>query len=397
MRRSCMGTRDGSHARTPSLVQTRPSLARPRRVDAHSPSCARTSSRSDMTKKTKKKTDTLGNVERRYDDNEAFPRTTRISLVERGHENPFPSVGRPRVRHSHAHATHELPPRLPNLVPSTMRSPVLLLLLGLLLALTPGAEAGKLGKLLLWKHWGKSHGGHHGRSGGVAATKSGGWSGDSKSHGGDSSGGGMHHGNSKNHGGDSGGKHHGDMSHMDTDDDSDDSQDWWHSKSWRRESWWGKHMSRHGGWKMRTSGRTFGNGQGIRAAKCMLRECGMELQKCRFDMTCRQGVKCAVGEDPSRALSGFPRRVPSGLSAPVASQPHVFPRRSLSLKPRKKQLTLLAIFGDDPHERLRIRRRRRQPRVLARLRPREPQRRVLEAVRVPLGLWMHARDVRPTM
>ena len=52
-----------------------------------------------------------------------------------------------------------------------MRSPVLLLLLGLLLALTPGAEAGKLGKLLLWKHWGKSHGGHHGRSGGVAATK----------------------------------------------------------------------------------------------------------------------------------------------------------------------------------------------------------------------------------
>ena len=263
-----------------------------------------------------------------------------------------------------------------------MRSPVLLLLLGLLLALTPGAEAGKLGKLLLWKHWGKSHGGHHGRSGGVAATKSGGWSGDSKSHGGDSSG---------------GGKHHGDMSHMDTDDDSDDSQDWWHSKSWRRESWWGKHMSRHGGWKMRTSGRTFGNGQGIRAAKCMLRECGMELQKCRFDMTCRQGVKCAVGEDPSRALSGFPRRVPSGLSAPVASQPHVFPRRSLSLKPRKKQLTLLAIFGDDPHERLRIRRRRRQPRVLTRLRPREPQRRVLEAVRVPLGLWMHARDVRPTM
>ena len=216
-----------------------------------------------------------------------------------------------------------------------MRSPVLLLLLGLLLALTPGAEAGKLGKLLLWKHWGKSHGGHHGRSGGVAATKSGGWSGDSKSHGGDSSGGGMHHGNSKSHGGDSGGKHHGDMSHMDTDDDSDDSQDWWHSKSWRKESWWGKHMSRHGGWKMRTSGRTFGNGQGIRAAKCMLRECGMELQKCRFDMTCRQGVKCAVGEDPSRALSGFPRRVPSGLSAPVSSQPHVFPRRSLSLKPRK--------------------------------------------------------------
>ena len=246
----------------------------------------------------------------------------------------------------------------------SMRSPVLLLLLGLLLALTPGAEAGKLGKLLLWKHWGKSHRGHHGRSGGVAATKSGVWSGDSKSHDGDSSGGGMHHGDSKSrdssssggmHHGDSksrdsssGGKHYDDMSHMDTDDDSDDSQDWWHSKSWRKESWWGKHMSRHGGWKMRTSGRTFGNGQGIRAAKCMVRECGMELQKCRFDMTCRQGVKCAVGEDPSRALFGFPRRVPSGLSAPVSSQPHVFPRRSLSLKPRKKTTHTFGYFRRRP-------------------------------------------------
>ena len=91
-----------------------------------------------------------------------------------------------------------------------MRSPVLLLFLGLLLALTPGAEAGKLGKLLLWKHWGKSHRGHHGRSGGVAATKSGVWSGDSKSHDGDSSGGGMHHGDSKSRDSSrSGGMHHG--------------------------------------------------------------------------------------------------------------------------------------------------------------------------------------------
>ena len=383
MRRSCMGTRDGSHARTPSLVQTRPSLARPRRVDAHSPSCAQTSSRSDMTKKNRYSRKRRKAIRRQRgfpsDDANIIGRTrSRESVSERGAPTRSSLA---RTRDARTTSPPSQPRSLETTAMRSMRSPVLLLLLGLLLALTPGAEAGKLGKLLLWKHWGKSHGGHHGRSGGVAATKSGGWSGDSKSHGGDSSG---------------GGKHQGDMSHMDTDDDSDDSQDWWHSKSWRRESWWGKHMSRHGGWKMRTSGRTFGNGQGIRAAKCMLRECGMELQKCRFDMTCRQGVKCAVGEDPSRALSGFPRRVPSGLSAPVSSQPHVFPRRSLSLKPRKKQLTLLAIFGDDPHERLRIRRRRRQPRVLARLRPREPQRRVLEAVRVPLGLWMHARDVRPT-
>ena len=109
-------------------------------------------------------------------------------------------------------------------------------------------------------------------------------------------------------------KMHGDMdkSHMDDDDaDDDDSQDWWRSKSWRTESWWGKHMSRHGGWKMRSSGRAFGSGQGIRAAKCMVRECGMELKKCRMDMTCRQGVKCAVGEDPSSpSLSGFPSAFP---------------------------------------------------------------------------------------
>ena len=174
-----------------------------------------------------------------------------------------------------------------------MRSPILLLLLGVLLALTPGAEAGKLGKLLWWKHWGKHGHGHRSGSGwwAASATKS-----DEK---------GMDHGDMT--------KMHGDMdmSHMDDDADDDDSQDWWRSKSWRTESWWGKHMSRHGGWKMRSSGRAFGSGQGIRAAKCMVRECGMELQKCRMDMTCRQGVKCAVGEDSSSpSLSGFPSAFP---------------------------------------------------------------------------------------
>ena len=50
-----------------------------------------------------------------------------------------------------------------------MRSPILLLLLGVLLALTPGAEAGKLGKLLWWKHWGKHGHGHRSGSGWWAA------------------------------------------------------------------------------------------------------------------------------------------------------------------------------------------------------------------------------------
>ena len=214
------------------------------------------------------------------------------------------SVRRADVRHSHARATHELPiqtstPRKT----TTMRSPILLLLLGVLLALTPGAEAGKLGKLLWWKHWGKHGHGHRSGSGWWAspATKS-----DAK---------GMDHGDMM--------KMHGDMdmSHMDDDADDDDSQDWWRSKSWRTESWWGKHMSRHGGWKMRSSGRAFGSGQGIRAAKCMVRECGMELQKCRMDMTCRQGVKCAVGEDIVLPVAfRVSLRVPLGLSTPATAQ-----------------------------------------------------------------------------
>ena len=95
---------------------------------------------------------------------------------------------------------------------------------------------------------------------------------------------------------------------------------------------------------MRTSGRTFGNGQGIRAAKCMLRECGMELQKCRFDMTCRQGIKCAVGEAPSRALSGFPSRPFRAFGArlfPATRLPPAFPFVETK---KKKQLTLLATY-----------------------------------------------------
>ena len=103
-------------------------------------------------------------------------------------------------------------------------------------------------------------------------------------------------------------------------------------------------MSRHGGWKMRTSGRTFGNGQGIRAAKCMLRECGMELQKCRFDMTCRQGIKCAVGEAPSRALSGFPSRPFRAFGArlfPATRLPPAFP----FVETKKKLLSHFWLFS----------------------------------------------------
>ena len=282
-----------SHARTPSSARTAADLVASTRVVAGA--LVRTNLdtlRDVIANKTPGAGSTLGNVDRRFFSHEGPPSDD----ANRSNEAPMVrgSVRRADVRHSHARATHELPiqtstPRKT----TTMRSPILLLLLGVLLALTPGAEAGKLGKLLWWKHWGKHGHGHRSGSGWWAspATKS-----DAK---------GMDHGDMM--------KMHGDMdmSHMDDDADDDDSQDWWRSKSWRTESWWGKHMSRHGGWKMRSSGRAFGSGQGIRAAKCMVRECGMELQKCRMDMTCRQGVKCAVGEDSSSpSLSGFPSAFP---------------------------------------------------------------------------------------
>jgi len=72
------------------------------------------------------------------------------------------------------------------------------------------------------------------------------------------------------------------------DSECDDCGTWWRAKQWQQDSWWGKHSRRQDrdGWKP---------GTGLRAAKCMLHQCGWELKKCRFDMTCRESMQCAIG------------------------------------------------------------------------------------------------------
>ena len=80
-------------------------------------------------------------------------------------------------------------------------------------------------------------------------------------------------------------KHMGHMKHGD-DSECDDCGTWWRAKQWRQGSWWGKHCRRDDGWKP---------GTGLRAGKCMVHQCGWQLKKCRWDMTCREAVQCAIG------------------------------------------------------------------------------------------------------
>ena len=91
------------------------------------------------------------------------------------------------------------------------------------------------------------------------------------------------------------------------DSECDDCGTWWRAKQWQQDSWWGKHSRRQDrdGWKPDT---------GLRAAKCMLHQCGWELKKCRFDMTCRESMQCAIGTfarenspDPNATHPLFPR------------------------------------------------------------------------------------------
>jgi hypothetical protein len=86
-------------------------------------------------------------------------------------------------------------------------------------------------------------------------------------------------------------KHVGHMKHMGgmtsgDDSECDDCGTWWRAKQWREGSWWGKHCRRDDGWKP---------GTGLRAGKCMVHQCGWQLKKCRWDMTCRESVQCAIG------------------------------------------------------------------------------------------------------
>jgi hypothetical protein len=86
-------------------------------------------------------------------------------------------------------------------------------------------------------------------------------------------------------------KHTGHMKHTGgkwsgDDSECDDCGTWWRAKQWREGSWWGKHCRRDDGWKP---------GTGLRAGKCMVSQCGWQLKKCRWDMTCRESVQCAIG------------------------------------------------------------------------------------------------------
>ena len=86
-------------------------------------------------------------------------------------------------------------------------------------------------------------------------------------------------------------KHTGHMKHTGgkwsgDDSECDDCGTWWRARQWREGSWWGKHCRRDDGWKP---------GTGLRAGKCMVHQCGWQLKKCRWDMTCREAVQCAIG------------------------------------------------------------------------------------------------------
>jgi hypothetical protein len=98
-------------------------------------------------------------------------------------------------------------------------------------------------------------------------------------------------------------KHTGHMKHTGgkwsgDDSECDDCGTWWRARQWREGSWWGKHCRRDDGWKP---------GTGLRAGKCMVHQCGWQLKKCRWDMTCREAVQCAIGawarDIPGRPLT----------------------------------------------------------------------------------------------
>jgi hypothetical protein len=87
------------------------------------------------------------------------------------------------------------------------------------------------------------------------------------------------------------------MMEMDADEDSDaESSSWKHGggREW-------KHSD--GGWVP---------GSGVKAAKCMMRECGWELAKCRKDAKCKAAMQCALacgmGADPESRMCAFQAR-----------------------------------------------------------------------------------------
>jgi hypothetical protein len=90
--------------------------------------------------------------------------------------------------------------------------------------------------------------------------------------------------------------------------DADEGGDARESSSWK-----------HGGTRMRHHRGGDGDadggwvpGSGVKAAKCMTRECGWELAKCRKDAKCKAAMQCALacgmGADPESRMCAFQAR-----------------------------------------------------------------------------------------
>ena len=94
------------------------------------------------------------------------------------------------------------------------------------------------------------------------------------------------------------------MMEMDADEDSDaESSSWKHGggREWKHHGCGGGDSD--GGWVP---------GSGVKAAKCMMRECGWELAKCRKDAKCKAAMQCALacgmGADPESRMCAFQAR-----------------------------------------------------------------------------------------
>ena len=94
------------------------------------------------------------------------------------------------------------------------------------------------------------------------------------------------------------------MMEMDADEDSDAE-----SSSWKHGG--GREWKHHGGGGGDSDGGWV-PGSGVKAAKCMMRECGWELAKCRKDAKCKAAMQCALacgmGADPESRMCAFQAR-----------------------------------------------------------------------------------------
>ena len=187
------------------------------------------------------------------------------------------------------------------------------------------------------------------------------------------------------------------------DSECDDCGTWWRAKQWREGSWWGKHCRSDDGWKP---------GTGLRAGKCMVHQCGWQLKKCRWDMTCREAVQCAIGawarDIPRRPLAPPRPRLSRDCLGRTARRAFLAFSRFAKASSRNarqdasrssrafvsfRQATLTVLFFCLRPRRVRHGRRRRVPRVRVPVRAGQPQRRHRGPLLLRPGQELHARDV----